>query len=274
MVESCANCVYMRQIEVVRPAARSISRRVAPVCAINAPNMNSGAQSEVGTAIWPEVSLDYWCGQWSGDGTLVRGNPTLPPAAVTVQPSDPASVNVNAPNVTVTPATINVAAPNVTVSVAAPNVTVNSPTISVAAPNVTVNPPTISVAAPTINVTGFGALMDAYGGDTVQTIGAQTATLRSVPVPTSRTYHLDVILFGADTTFTNGARFEMSGLVARAAGDVFEAGTLTTMMAGSLGAISGSIAANTVSQTADIVVTGVVNTTINWSGFSLVRKSA
>lgn len=266
MTETCANCVYMRQIDVVRPAARSISRRVAPVCAINAPNMNSGAQSEVGTAIWPEVSLDYWCGQWSGDGTLVRGNPTLPPAAVTVQPSDPASVNVAAPNVTVMQPTINVAAPNVTVSVAAPNVTVNPPTVSVAAPNV-------SVTGPTINVTGFGALTEVYGGDTTQTIGAQTATLRSVPLPTSRIYHLDTVVFGADVAFGAGTRVEMQSALARASGDIFATGSLTTVVAGSL-AITASIAANTVSQAADITVTGAANTTINWSGFTTVRKNA
>ena len=116
---------------------------------------------------------------------------------------------------------------------------------------------------PSINVQGVG-----------QSVGATTADLITIPIPTGKSWAVTATVIGAEATPSN-AYFKISQLASNRAGTVQLVGTLGTLVGGIDLALTGCLCILVASAGNLIVrVTGVTAKTINWTGVLTIEVQA
>ena len=98
----------------------------------------------------------------------------------------------------------------------------------------------------------------------IQTVSALITTIASIPVPQNTVYYIEVrvLAYKSDYSSVRGGR--VSGCFARGTGSVVKDGNIVNDLAGTLTGAAIVMVANTVSQTADIQVSGLA-ATVNWN---------
>lgn len=99
------------------------------------------------------------------------------------------------------------------------------------------------------------------------TSNATPTVAYSVPLSTAQAVYIDINYINTTAAHTNAMSGEVKGLFYRAAGNITQGGSLVSQVINTLALSTATvtIVANTSTQKADITITGIAATTVNWT---------